>query len=295
MSAKPKPLSGSSIDDLVIRSLAPGELSFCLELAAAEGWNPGLHDAAPFAAADPDGYFVAEVDGEKIGCISAVRYPPALGFIGFYILRPAWRGRGYGLALWERALSHLAGRTIGLDGVPARRADYERSGFVFSYSNVRYQSDVRRPRDRFASAIALEPIQRVDDELRAYDLACFGAPRDTFLSAWLAQPETVARAARSLTTGELLGYAVARECREGTKVGPLFASRNDVGGLLYDTVAGQTRSPWFLDVPRSNPAGIGFAHERDMTPIFETARMWRGAAPRIALERVYGVTSFELG
>ena len=254
-----------------------------------------MRDAVPFAAADPGGFFVAELDGEKIGCISAVRYPPALGFIGFYIVRPGWRGRGYGRALWDRALTHLEGRTIGLDGVPARAADYGRSDFVATYENIRYQSDVRRPRDRFASAIALEPIRRLDDELRAYDFACFGAHRDAFLSAWIAQSETVARAARSLTSGELLGYAVARECHEGTKVGPLFASRNDVAGLLYDTVAAQTRSPWFLDVPEPNRAAAGFAHEREMQPVLETVRMWRGAPPRIDLERVYGVTSFELG
>ena len=224
-----------------------------------------------------------------------MRYPPALGFIGFFIVRRPWRGRGYGRALWDRALTHLEGRTIGLDGVPARQGDYERSGFVAAYKNVRYQSDVRWPRDRFASAIALEPIRQLDDELRGYDLACFGAPRDAFLSAWIAQPETVVRAARSLTGGELLGYAVARECHEGTKVGPLFTSRNDVAGLLYDTVAGQTRAPWFLDVPEPNHAAIGFAHEREMKPVFETVRMWRGTPPRIDLERVYGVTSFELG
>lgn len=30
-------------------------------------------------------------------------------------------------------------------------------------------------------------------------------------------------------------------------------------------------------------------------PVFETARMYRGPIRRVALERVYGVTTFELG
>lgn len=32
-----------------------------------------------------------------------------------------------------------------------------------------------------------------------------------------------------------------------------------------------------------------------MKPVFETARMYTGAAPDIALARLYGVTTFELG
>ncbi len=32
-----------------------------------------------------------------------------------------------------------------------------------------------------------------------------------------------------------------------------------------------------------------------LSPVFETARMYTGPAPAIALDRIFGVTSFELG
>jgi hypothetical protein len=32
-----------------------------------------------------------------------------------------------------------------------------------------------------------------------------------------------------------------------------------------------------------------------MTAMFETARMYTGEAPTLALDRLYGVTSFEIG
>jgi len=32
-----------------------------------------------------------------------------------------------------------------------------------------------------------------------------------------------------------------------------------------------------------------------LTPVFETARMYTGAIPPLRLERVFGVTTFELG
>jgi hypothetical protein len=32
-----------------------------------------------------------------------------------------------------------------------------------------------------------------------------------------------------------------------------------------------------------------------MAPVFETARMYRGAAPELPLGNIFGITTFELG
>jgi hypothetical protein len=32
-----------------------------------------------------------------------------------------------------------------------------------------------------------------------------------------------------------------------------------------------------------------------LSPVFETARMYRGEAPNLPLLRIYGITTFELG
>jgi hypothetical protein len=74
---------------LVIRTMSRTELDLGIDWAAAEGWNPGLHDADAFHAADPQGYLVGLVGDEPIGMIAAVRYGAGFGFIGFYIVRPA--------------------------------------------------------------------------------------------------------------------------------------------------------------------------------------------------------------
>jgi hypothetical protein len=36
----------------------PKDIDYLLTLADQEGWNPGLDDAQPFYAADPEGYFI---------------------------------------------------------------------------------------------------------------------------------------------------------------------------------------------------------------------------------------------
>lgn len=278
-----------------VRPLKREEVGFCFQLAAAEGWNSGRYDAVPFFAADPHGFFVAENDdGEKLGCIAAVRYE-SFGFIGLFIVRRESRRQGIGAELFDAALQHLDGLPVGLDAVLAEEERYARCGFARAYTTIRYTSAERDGRDHFASGITLEKLRVLDDDVVAYDLACFGSARPAFLQAWVAQPDVVALLARSLTTGEILGYGAGREAREGTKIGPLFASRLDVAAILYDTIAHRMRPPWRLDVPEPNFPALALTDERGMLRGRENVRMWRGTPPSFEMERVYGITSFELG
>lgn len=51
----------------------------------------------------------------------------------------------------------------------------------------------------------------------------------------------------------------------------------------------------FLDVPEPNGPAIELARSRGMTPCFETARMYTGPFPDLPLDRIFGITSFEVG
>ena len=124
---------------LTIETMSRDDLALAVDWAAAEGWNPGLNDAAPFHETDPAGFLMARVDGQPVGCISVVAYDDAFGFLGFYIVRPEFRGRGFGWALWQAGIARLGERTIGLDGVVAQQDNYRKSGFVLAHRNVRYE------------------------------------------------------------------------------------------------------------------------------------------------------------
>jgi len=165
------------------------ELDLGIDWAAAEGWNPGLHDADAFHAADPQGYLVGLLGDEPVGMIAAVRYGEGFGFIGFYIVRPAWRGRGHGLALWQAGMQSLSGRLVGLDGVVAQQANYQRSGFELAYNNIRHQGTAMAagspdPQIVPTSQIPFEQIVR-------YDAALFPDDRRPFLKAWLSLPGSI--------------------------------------------------------------------------------------------------------
>jgi predicted N-acetyltransferase YhbS len=271
------------------------ELPLALDWAAAEGWNPGLADAACFLAADPDGFLIADLAGEAVGCVSAVRYGDGFGFLGFYIVRPGFRGQGHGLALWRAAMARLRPGVVGLDGVVAQQANYRRSGFALLHRNIRYGAAQPMPPE-VADAPAIHPAADVRfDAIAAYDRGFFPAPRETFLRAWLHAPGHVARVATA-PGGEVTGLAVLRPCREGSKIGPLFAEDGATARALFAAMLrAAPPGPVFLDLPEPNGDAIAMAVAAGMAPAFETARMYAGPPPDLPIARIYGITSFELG
>ncbi|MBW6398960.1 GNAT family N-acetyltransferase [Roseomonas sp. HJA6] len=277
-----------------IRTMRPDDLSLALDWAAAEGWNPGLGDAACFLAADPDGFLIAEEDGAAIGCVSAVRYGDGFGFLGFYIVRPEFRGLGHGMALWKAAMARLQPGVAGLDGVVAQQENYRRSGFVLAHRNIRYGATTPRP-PRIAAA---PPVVAADSVpfivLAAFDRRFFPAERDAFLRRWISAPGHVARLVMGPQRPRALG--VLRPCREGSKIGPLFAEDPVAARAVFAAlIAEAPPGPVFLDLPEPNADAIAMAAEAGMAPAFETARMYAGAAPTLPLRMIYGITSFELG
>lgn len=149
--------------------------------AAEEGWNPGLADARSFFAQDPDGFFIGRVDGEPVSAISVVNYGDDYAFLGFYLVRPDLRGRGYGIATWKAGLAHAGGRTVGLDGVPAQQDNYRKSGFELSHTTVRYAGVPQAPRPAPGDPLPGTVIPVADagglKSIALYDSACYPAER----------------------------------------------------------------------------------------------------------------------
>ena len=163
-----------------VRHLSAPEVHLVLDWARQEGWNPGIHGAACFHAADPGGFFGSLHDDEPAAVISLVRYDATFAFLGLYICRPELRGRGYGLAAWNAALDLAGARTIGLDGVPEQQVNYMRAGFRLAWRNHRYQGVGRgdAATDR-RGVIDLDAVPFA--EVAAYDAGLFEARRDRFL------------------------------------------------------------------------------------------------------------------
>lgn len=282
--------------NLVIRSLRADEMSIALDWAAQEGWNPGLTDAMPFHAADSEGFLVGLIENQPVALVSAVRYGASSGFVGFYIVNPAWRGQGHGRAIWLHAMQRLSGRNIALDGVLSQQDNYRRSGFVLAWRNIRYAGTTLGGSSPCAADGELcNLLTQPFEELQDYDRAFFPSARSAFLAQWISQPGSQAYGLRK--NDQLVAYGVIRPCRSGYKIGPLFANDPDDACMLIDALQASVRpgQPLFLDVPEPNQAAVLIAEDYGMTPVFETARMYTGPVPDVALRRTFGITSFELG
>jgi len=279
--------------DYIIRAMSREELDIAVEWAAIEGWNPGLHDAGCFHAADPEGFLVGLLGSEPIATISAVKYGDSFGFMGFYIVKPEHRGSGYGMKIWQAAMARLNGRNIGLDGVVAQQDNYRRSGFKLAHRNIRYQGTG----GKIAAADGrIVPLSTLPFEtLRAYDQPFFPDRREGFLRCWSRLPESTALGI--LHHGKLAGYGVLRACRNGYKIGPLFADAVELAEALFMALQAQVpeTAAIFLDTPESNPAAVELAQRQGMSVSFETARMYTGTFPVLPMQRLFGVTTFELG
>ena len=284
------------MDNLTFRKLSFTETKTLVDWAATEGWNPGPHDAEVFYALDPDGFYGFFDHGEMVAGGSVVSYSGDFGFMGFFIVKPEYRSKGVGRKLWylrrDTLLRRLKpGASIGMDGVVAMQDFYKKGGFEIAFRDERYE--------KTGMAFEIHPnvsVITTNDLLAvlAYDKQCFGFERPQFMISWLKLTGT--RAFKFMEGGTLKGFAVIRKVNPGYKVCPLFADVGVVAEELYkaclNAVAGE---PLYLDIPVINKAAMNLVKKFKATYIFECARMYFGNPPTVDVNKIFGITTFELG
>jgi GNAT superfamily N-acetyltransferase len=282
--------AGRPEDGFRIRRMTRDDMDLAVSWAASEGWNPGRNDAECFYQTDPDGFFMGELDGEPMGCVSMVAYDDTFAFGGFYIVAPEHRAKGYGIQLFKAAMEYAGDRNVGGDGVVEQQANYKRVGFVTAHRNIRFEG--QGGGTMFGGVVSLADVQF--EILSAYDRRHFPAARDAFLECWISRPHHTALGL--VKDGQLKGYGVIRPCVNGHKIGPLFADGPaEAEKLFHSLVAFAPSGPVYLDVPVGNAAALELAEDRGMSQVFETARMYTKGAPDLPMDEIFGVTSFELG
>ncbi|WP_163836129.1 GNAT family N-acetyltransferase [Spartinivicinus ruber] len=277
----------------VIRTMHREEVSIAINWAAEEGWNPGINDAECYYRADPNGFLIGLLDDEPIATISVVKYGESFGFLGFYIVHPNYRGKGYGLKIWEVGINYLKGCNIGLDGVVEQQENYKKYGFQLAYRNIRFEglgggSSAIQSNIVDLSSLPFETIER-------YSRPFFPERRDRFLKSWLNQNDC--NTLGVVQNDCLVGYGVIRKALSGYKIGPLFANTPELANDLFLALKQgvEASQSIYLDVPEVNQKALKLAQRYNMQSVFETARMYSIKAPDLPLDRFYGVTSFEVG
>ena len=287
--------TASRIQSLEFSQLDRGDFDLLMDWCDHEGWNPGLYDREAFWAQDPNGFRGFHLDGQLIAGGSIVHYDGEFGFMGFFIVRPEYRGNGIGRHLWiqrrDALLSKLKpGAAIGMDGVVDMQPFYKSGGFQRQFAEFRHT----RIGAAMSVSACVEEGAGDREALHAYDLSCFCFKRPRFLDAWTGQQD--ARIFRYMEAGQIKGWAALRMASAGRRIGPLFADSEEAGTALYRACLNAAPGEEVhIDVPVNNLSAQALMEQFEALPQFEVARMVHGPAPDWPMHRIYGVTSYELG
>ena len=282
-------------DGFSIGPMRVAEVPLLDDMAAAEGWNPGLADIGIAWDIDPEAFIALRRGDELVGGGTIFSYEGRFGFMGLFIVRAEFRGAGLGTVLWHHRLDRLRqrlnpGAAIGMDGVFAMVPFYERGGFKLAWRDLRFEGLAQGARDPAALTLA-----QIDfDELDRYDQRHVPTPRTRFLERWVNQPGAGVAALRE--GGALVGYGVVRPCRVGHKIGPVFADRPDLAETLVRSLMAMVEGQRVqLDVPQANAAAVDMALRLGLAEAFGCARLFHGPQPQLPVGSIFGVTSFEFG
>ena len=286
----------TNLEELQFQKLDLDGVKTLVGWAEEEGWNPGPQDANIYFATDPDGFYGYFHEGKLIAGGSIVSYNGEFGFMGFFIVKPELRSLGIGQKLWYQRRNTLLSRLnknapIGMDGVIAMQPFYQKGGFEIAFRDERYEK----------TGMALDtdpnisPIEPGDmDKILAYDKQCFGFLRPQFMKPWLKLPGN--KTFKYAGNGQLQGFAIVRKANKGYKICPLFADNATIAEELYkaclNAVVGE---PLYLDIPVVNQGAVNLIEKYGATYVFECARMYYGKPPKMDINKVFGITTFELG
>jgi len=267
-----------------------------VDWAASEGWNPGKDDFDVFWKTDPDGFYGFYFDDQLIAGGTIISYNDEYGFMGLFIVHPDYRGIGIGKKLWHLRKNLLIkrlknGATIGMDGVIEMQPFYEKGGFHIAFRDERYECVGQNA----LISNSISTIQLNDfDNILHYDIKCFGFKRLAFLKNWLNIPNS--KSFKYMESSNLKGYAVIRKVHSGYKIGPLFADNTEIAEELFKACLKNAIGKLvYIDIPVINKGAVNLVKKYNAKYIFECARMYYGQNPKTATDKVYGITTFELG
>ena len=282
-------------DGLALAPLGPGDAGRGAALSAEIGWNQNRADWS-FMLANGFGYGRTGAGGRLVGSAMALGYG-AFAWVCMVLVSPDWRRRGIATDLMNRVLADLerAGTVAGLDATPDGREVYKHLGFEDIYRIERYWAGEVAPAEAPPAEAEIAPAGAADiAAIAACDSRAFGADRAALLAAL--RDRLPGRAFVAREGGAVAGYALARDGRQATQIGPLVAGRADTAIALAARALAGLDGPAVIDCPDRHRAltswlaASGFAYQRPYI------RMLRNRArPLDDAGRVYALAGPELG
>ena len=205
----------------------------------------GSSDPQLILSADLDGSYIGEIDGEKVCYMNSVRYPGGdTYYIGFFIISPNYRGRGYASAffkyVWsiiDKKCNKMLWSTKNLCSV------YKEYGFHFmwrEYLFIYSSSKVAKTIGDIKTEYEVRSVNDVClDKLTDFDKLICSENRKSLLQKFSSIPDCTGLVAID-KKGNISGYCFARKMINsyyGWWLAPLFALNEVLARLLLKRVA----------------------------------------------------------
>jgi len=298
-------------EEYKIRALTSAEevRNHHVRFAISEVWTP-VDYSEIYYPQDPHGFFIGELDGVgPIATVSAVKYGEFYSFIGYYIVEKKYRGRGYGKKLFDHALEYAKGKgpyVVGLDALLVQVGNYQKSGFEVAFTNAKYSFNSKKASEQIKSLekTTYKIVSAKEgnfEDLKAYDLRHFGAPRQPILEHLVHKQVSFV----AIENGVIVGVGAANRLAEGTgtQIGPLFANNTEIAEQLLLALSHATQHPanglpemfYFLGT-HANPGSIELTKKFGMEIVFECVRMYNaseGTKLELPLQNIFSFSSFE--
>ena len=266
----------------------------CILQAAFGSPDSRLEDLRRLTNLQPEGWFLATMDGKPVGTIGAMDYGD-FAYIGMMAVHPDSQRKGIATQLMKRILDWVEGRGCRislLDATSMGEPIYRRFGFI---EVDRSQQFTRKNHSMTAYIPPAVSELRPQDipALKELDLMIFGADRLTVIQAYL-----VAFPGRGFLVrdekGEVSGYLLVQH----RKLGPWVARTPwEAEALLQAalTLPYPDGAPVAL-VPAANSAATSLLERFGFKADLSLPHMQRGGA-RHPCQRnlVFGQTSFAIG
>jgi GNAT superfamily N-acetyltransferase len=277
---------------MLIRRMTHADIALGMRLKAQNGWNQLEADWRRQLELEPNGGFVAEVDGQGVGTACACVFGD-VAWISMVLVDREHRNQGIGTALMRHLLQCLDERgvpTIRLDATPLGRPVYQKLGFEGDFELTRCEG-VMATTESVVGMVRIMPEDM--PELCTLDAGVTQTRREKLLrNVFEANPSETRKYAAS---GKLQGFLMCRPGSNAWQIGPVVGSMEAGRLLLLDAAQRFARKRVYVDVPVDHPGAANLAKSIGLKPQRQFLRMTRGKPMREDLHQYWASGGPEKG
>jgi len=276
-----------------IRLMTIDDLQLGMRLTQQAGWNQTESDWLRFMKLEPQGCFVAELDGYPVGTTTTCIFSQ-VAWIAMVLVGINARGKGVGTTLLKHAIEFLQRRevvkTIRLDATPAGRRVYEKLGFVPEYELARFEGIAPQVRTRLGVTKA---IREIFASMIEFDRRMTGTYRAKMLSRLFEEFPENFRVHSS--GGKIESFITMRPGANAIQIGPCIATTNAGTLLLRDALNRAAPKPVFIDIPTDNIEAVKIAESSGLKIQRYFTRMYLGDPIKEHINEIWASSGPEKG